>query len=197
MWERDASLPTVIEDAWSTSPGCNSLADLAQKITHTRGQLKEWSAEHFGRVTKEIRTKRNRLKKLWERPNSGGRDEEVRKISSDLDELLHREEMMWKQWPRVRWLAEGDRNTNFFHRKATWRQSKNTIKRIRGLNGNWTDDPGEIKEIANNFFRELYTKDSSVCPDDLLNLIHQPISALSKPLALMACRGASSNAIGL
>jgi hypothetical protein len=177
MWERDASLPTVIEDAWSASPGYNSLADLAQKITHTRGQLKEWSTEHFGRVTKEIRTKRNKLKKLWERPNFGGRDEEVRKINSDLDELLHREEMMRKQRSRVRWLAKGDRNTKFFHRKATWRQSKNTIKRIRGLNGNRTDDPEEIKEIANNFFRELYTKDSSVCPDDLLNLIHQPISA--------------------
>jgi hypothetical protein len=127
-------------------------------------------------VTKEIKNRRKRLKWLWNKPKNIARDEEVRKISSELDVLLQREEMMWKQRSRVAWLAEGDRNTKYFHRKATWRQSKNNIKRIRGLNGNWTYDPEEINELANNFFRELYTKDSAVCPDDLLSLIHEPIT---------------------
>jgi hypothetical protein len=72
----------------------------------------------------------------------------------------------------VKWLREGDRNTNFFHRKVNWRQSKNRIKRIRGTNENWTDDPIEIEAVASMFFQELYTKDDSVSLEELLNLIH-------------------------
>jgi hypothetical protein len=84
--------------------------------------------------------------------------------------------MMWRQRSRVNWLREGDRNTSYFHRKANWRPSKNRIKRIRGLNGNWTDDPKEVEEIATKFFENLYTKDHCVYPEEILDLLNSPIS---------------------
>lgn len=176
MWEREASLPEAIEDAWSSSPACSSLTELAQKIGKTRSHLSDWSKVNFGKVSKEIKTKRNKLKRLWEEQNSPSRDEAIRKISAELDELLHREEMMWRQRSRTSWLKEGDRNTKYFHRKASWRRTKNNIKRLRDINGDWTDDPDGIKNLANSFFKDLYTKDSSICPDDLINLIHATIS---------------------
>jgi hypothetical protein len=67
-------------------------------------------------------------------------------------------------------------NTRYFHRKANWRQTKNNIKRIRGLNGNWTDDPEEIKRMADDFFKKLYTRDTDVFPDDLLEHIQKSIN---------------------
>lgn len=130
---------------------------------------------------------------LWKQPRSEARDDEVRKISAELDELLHREEIMWRQRSRINCLREGDRNTSFFHRKSNWRQSKNSIKRIKGENGNWTDDPEEITKIANEFFKNLYTKDSTVCPEEILDLIHAPITEdINKEL----CREFSEDEIG-
>ena len=85
---------------------------------------------------------------------------------------------MWRQRLRVTWLREGDRNTNIFHRKANWRQSKNNIKRIRGLNGNSTDDPQEIKDLATNFFKNLFTRDASINPVDLLDICSAPTPEL-------------------
>ncbi|XP_071678521.1 uncharacterized protein [Lolium perenne] len=141
-----------------------------------RGHLKDWSALNFGKVAKEINKKRKHLTKLWRRTKTANRDSEIQRISSELDELLHREEMMWRQRSRIDWLKEGDRNTKFFHRKAKWRQNKNRISRIKDANGVWIDDPDEIKNLANEFFKNLYASDPTVCPVDLLNLIHSPIT---------------------
>jgi hypothetical protein len=41
-----------------------------------------------------------------------------------MEELLHKEEILWRQRSRALWLKEGDRNTSFFHRKAPGEQRK-------------------------------------------------------------------------
>jgi hypothetical protein len=138
----------VIEEAWNSMPECHSLEDLMHKIGDN---LKEWSIETFGKVTKDIRNKRKKLNKLWKKPKTVKRDEEIHKTNQALDELLQREEIMWRQRSRITWLKEGDRNTKNFHRKASWRQTKNKIKRLRDLNGQWTDDPEAIRELTHEF----------------------------------------------
>jgi hypothetical protein len=176
MWERDETLPHEIEETWNSMPDCHSLEDLMHKIGCTRDNLKEWSIETFGKVTKDIRNKRKKLNKLWKKPKTFKRDEEIHKTNQALDELLQREEIMWRQRSRITWLKEGDRNTKFFHRKASWRQTKNKIKRLRDLNGQWTDDPEAIRELTHEFFKKLYSKDANICPSELINLIDEVIS---------------------
>lgn len=58
MWERDSSIFDAIEEAWSASPGCSNLSDLMGKVNKTRGHLKVWNVEVFGKVTKEIKNRR-------------------------------------------------------------------------------------------------------------------------------------------
>jgi hypothetical protein len=43
---------------------------------------------------------------------------ELNVLKKQMDELLYKEEIMWLQPSRIAWLKEGDRNTNYFHRKA-------------------------------------------------------------------------------
>jgi hypothetical protein len=177
MWERDPELENVIEEAWTGTAPCSNLGDLANKINSTRAHLGEWSTKNFGNIAKQIKKLRRKIGKLWKKPKSDARDLAVGKYSTELDELLQREEMHWRQSSRINCLREGDRNTKYFHRKATWRQSKNRIKRIKGMNGNWTDDPGEIESMATSFFTDLYTKDHETDPGELIDKLQSSISA--------------------
>lgn len=99
----------------------------------------------------------------------------IKKLSKELDELLLREEMMWRQRSRVKELKEGDRNTKYFQRKATWRKKKNTITKLRDDLGNWVEDRKGIEDLATRFFKNLYTSDPGVVPFELIEL-HKNLS---------------------
>lgn len=44
-----------------------------------------------------------------------------KKLSSELDDSLAMEELLWKQRSRTDWLKKGDKNTAFFKAKSTQR----------------------------------------------------------------------------
>ena len=65
--------------------------------------------------------------------------EEIYETKVELNKLFSTEEVMWKQRSRNCWLQLGDRNTSFFHEKASKRQQQNTISRLMDSNGIWQD----------------------------------------------------------
>jgi hypothetical protein len=94
-----------------------------------------------------------------------------KRIEKEMDSLLEQEEIYWKQRSRIEWLREGDRNTNFFHRKSTWRKKKNTISKLKKDDGTFTNSVELMGEITTGFFKDLYTADGSVQPDIICNIL--------------------------
>ena len=78
--------------------------------------------------------------------------EERKKIYTEMDELLLKEEIMWKQRSCIDKIKWGDCNTKFFHRKALWRAKKNNISSLKRSDGSLMDNMEEIKGITNAFF---------------------------------------------
>lgn len=131
MWERHAALPDIIAKAW-TKRSARNLGEVAANLKDVMKDLREWSKNHFGQVSKEIETLRAELEML--QINNADRSAIKEKMYM-LDELLYREEMMWLQRSRIMWLKEGDQNTQYFHRKAVWRARKNLNRRLRKDDG--------------------------------------------------------------
>jgi hypothetical protein len=70
----------------------------------------------------------------------------------------------------------GGQNTKFFHMKAAGRAKKNKKRKLRVDDGHIIIDRKEMGNMARVFFQELYTKDHSVCPTELLHLIEPMIT---------------------
>ena len=69
-----------------------------------------------------------------------------------MDELLFKEEMLWKQRSRIDKIRWGDRNTKFFRDKATWRAKKFFISSLERNDGTATEDVAAVHSITNSFF---------------------------------------------
>ncbi|KAA3483880.1 reverse transcriptase [Gossypium australe] len=81
--------------------------------------------------------------------------------------LFNIEERYWAQRARIQWLREEDRNTHFFHVRATSRKKKNSIDRLKDSNGVWHEDCNEICDVAWNYFNNLFK--SSIIDDNSMN----------------------------
>lgn len=74
-----------------------------------------------------------------------------------LDQFLAIDEAYWKQRARSDWLHGGDRNTNFFHHKASSHNRNNFIKGIMSNSNNWVTNDQEITFIFKEYFTSLFS----------------------------------------
>lgn len=112
--------------------------------------------------------------------------EEVLVTSKKLDNLLLKQEIFWAQRSRVSWLKHGDRNTKFFHSKASQRRKRNFIHGIQDQHGNWVEDIGELAEVAINYFETIFHSGTCERMEECLNTVSQRMTTdmkeeLSKP----------------
>jgi len=90
-------------------------------------------------------------------PHRSGPSHVEIKITDRIVELQHREEVMWQQRSRIRWLTAGDKNTRFFHLRASQRRKKNKITSLKRPDGQVTEDAQEMGSLATNFYKSLFS----------------------------------------
>lgn len=72
-------------------------------------------------------------------------------------------ESLIKQRPRVKWILEGDRNTNFFHAIIESRRRQNQIL-VLNKEGILLEDVTDIKMEVRRFYEESYLKSNLIRP---------------------------------
>ncbi|KAL4383428.1 hypothetical protein GQ457_15G011540 [Hibiscus cannabinus] len=68
-------------------------------------------------------------------------------------------ELLWRQKSCSDWIHLGDRNTSYFHRKATLRKVRNRISSLKIRDGSWCDDEGILKDEAVAYYKSLFSLD--------------------------------------
>jgi hypothetical protein len=102
-----------------TSAGCSSsMEELKGKLSSISSDLAGCGEETFGSVRNQIRMLQRELSEMRSQPDRSGPSHVELKTVEFLNEMLHREEVMWRQRSRVQWLSEGDKNTCFFSHES-------------------------------------------------------------------------------
>ena len=99
-----------------------------------------WNSTEFGHLGKQISQLQKKLEWLELQPTSLDIIKDRRERRVELNCWLDKEDTMWKQRSRLNWFKEGDRNTRFFHAKASSRFQKNLIEGIYNDEGLWQED---------------------------------------------------------
>jgi hypothetical protein len=171
MWESHEGFPEHLAGSWNASEKSQNVAELKSKLQSVSHNLSTWGRETFGSVRLQIRTLQRDLAILRSQRGRVGPSMEEKEIVAKLEEVLQREEIMWRQRSRIQGLAEGDKNTRFFHLRASQRKNKNRIAALARADGTPTSNEKEMGALANGFYKQLYTSEGVSSMEEVLNCV--------------------------
>ena len=174
IWLTKNGCGDTVREAWMTHMPHSSYRLVLEKIKLCEEKLVEWSKHSFGSVKKQIEEKSKLLKRAEYAAAQGADYEAVRILRVEMNELLHKESLMWQQRARVLHLKSGDSNTRFFHNKASQRFRRNRIVGLLNESNSWCTDRSQIEDIVFPFYSSLFTSSRPADAHVVLEVI-QPL----------------------
>uniref|UniRef100_A0A803PQ54 Reverse transcriptase domain-containing protein n=1 Tax=Cannabis sativa TaxID=3483 RepID=A0A803PQ54_CANSA len=177
-WLTEPSFFTTVNNSWSSSnSGSNSnpLSSFLNKQSTCIVDIQTWN-KSFNSLSfriKDIDRQLNSISSLL--PASSEQLSEVSNLQSQLDSLLYKQEIFWKQRSKVHWLRAGDKNTKFFHHKASSRKKTNFIRNLTLDDGSVISNNAAIEAEICRFFSTLFHSQGS--SRDVVNLILSAVTS--------------------
>ncbi|KAH9695348.1 putative reverse transcriptase/RNA-dependent DNA polymerase [Citrus sinensis] len=160
MWSGYEKCREIVKQEWQKKSRWNEENPVElfnKKARESLGELQLWSKKEFGGRQKQLEQLQNKLKSIRHSFSHYDCGDELKKTENQIDNILQDEEIFWKQRSRADWLKEGDKNTKFFHAKASARRKKNRIGGILDEQGKWTEDSDEVERIFCEHFTTLFS----------------------------------------
>jgi hypothetical protein len=151
VWTRNADHINRVKSAWNTSHG-----NIADRLNYTLNALHNWGSNIFGILPRKIKKTQNELMEMQRLQEHQDITQQIVDKENELDRLLDGEEIWWKQRSGADWLQHGDKNTKFFHMKASQRKKRNTIRGLLHSEGVLQTNHDMIEEILLNHFKLLF-----------------------------------------
>ena len=84
---------------------------------------------------------------------------------------------MWHQWSKINWFQSRDRNTGFFHAKASSRQKKNDMEGLLDARGVWQENEEVMGEIVLDYYTDLFTSSNLIDFDAILGAMQPRVTS--------------------
>ncbi|KAK9178687.1 hypothetical protein WN943_027880 [Citrus x changshan-huyou] len=200
FWSSYEKCKEIVKHEWKDT-SCwskgNPVDLFKKKSNEALADLKLWSNNEFKGRQKKLKRLKDKLKMIREDSSHHESGDEIRKMERQIDNILLDEEIYWKQISRADWLREGDKNTKFFHSKASARKRKNIIVGLEDEQGIWNEKPEDVQNEMNMSLEQKFTKEeistalAQICPTKAPGPDGLPVAFL--PKALEFSQGRSDN----
>ncbi|XP_027122271.2 uncharacterized protein [Coffea arabica] len=125
-WLQHDGIQEVVKEAWNTPCEGTRWFKVKQKIRNCRVELLKWSSSKKGNSMERIKWCKNQIEDMKE-SNAENKKQKIQEMKGLLNMAYEDEETYWNQKARVRWLKEGDKNTQFFHATVKGRRRRNRL----------------------------------------------------------------------
>ncbi|KAH9741755.1 putative reverse transcriptase/RNA-dependent DNA polymerase [Citrus sinensis] len=170
MWSSYDTCKSIIKAEWENYgavKGGSPVMQFKAAAKSSLAQLKWWSEEEFGGRERKLKTLMKELQKAKQSKRQYEEANGIKQIEKQIHNILLEEEIYWRHGARANWLQAGDKNTKFFHSKATVRKRKNRIWGVENKEGSWTEDGEAVEREFCGYFQQLFT--SSKPSQDQMN----------------------------
>ncbi|XP_075478889.1 uncharacterized protein LOC142519745 [Primulina tabacum] len=153
-WATEADCSDVIMRGWNKQ---NTSLSLPSRLAKCLEILRTWAGDRFRKFPIQIRNKRMQLNALRTHDQGTLAGDRIGQLERDVEMLVTKDELYWKQRSRANWLAHGDRNSKYLHACASTHRAKNHIRGLVSSHGDWCTDTASMAEIVQNYFSDLFS----------------------------------------
>ena len=121
----DSECEDLVKRSWVVTGATTDGYPVQNKLNNCLKVLKEWHLKNYGRLNMEIDQAVKRLVISQSNCDGSPSFQHLDDLQNQVDGLLEKQEMYWRQCSKALWLEAGDRNTKFFHKKASNRRKAN------------------------------------------------------------------------
>ena len=157
MWLGDKGCGETVEGVWQIRYEELGSTRVIRKVEKCGQALTQWSKDCFGNVRIELEKKRKALVRAEKIALQRGYSDNLIQLKKEINLLMDKEERMWRQRSRTLYLKDGDRNTRFFHCRATQRRRRNLITGIKNQSNEWCTQLDQISAIFLEYYQELFS----------------------------------------
>ena len=118
-WLSDHTCSEVVEASWEERGVDDPATKVIRKIERCGRELKRWERDHFGNIRNTLKKKRKELTEAEKEAMRTGQNFKIQRLMGEITELMDKENRLWFQRSKVLWATQGDRNSKYFHSRAT------------------------------------------------------------------------------
>ncbi|CAN1238901.1 LINE-1 retrotransposable element ORF2 protein, partial [Linum grandiflorum] len=187
-WISNVEADSIISNSWrSSNPKGSKLFMFHSKLKDLRHNLVEWQKSGRTNSARKIIFLKDEINRI--KLGTSTNWDLIRNLESKLEQELRLEDSYWKTKARNQWLLQGDRNTKYFHRIASFNRNKMHIAKLKDDKGDVLTSEEDKQQLAINYFKRLFSSDippdffpGHLCPSLSKSVSNVQNAALIRPV---------------
>jgi hypothetical protein len=195
-WMLESNYNNMLRQSW------NRDGSIVTNLINVERNIKNWKFQTIDQVLHQKKALMGRIggiqRSLQSGRNRAGLKRLEQRLQWELNDILRKEELMWFQRSRAKWLMDGDRNTRYYHVKTVARRRKNNVIMLKDDNGQWIDDVTQLQNLSTDFYKKLFSDDQISRPWTNIGIKYpvldpEMLSKLAEPVSIEEVRRAVFN----
>ncbi|KAL5762021.1 hypothetical protein ACOSP7_018285 [Xanthoceras sorbifolium] len=174
-WVQDSECRALVEKSWAA---VDSGGDLGSRGGSVAVVLKDWNVSKRKTCDSELKSLKKELSDLFDWRTGMADFRRIKIVEDKIDGLLDLKERYWRQRSRTLWMKFGNKNTRFFHAKASQRRRKSKILGLMDNNRLWKTKIDDLESVIIGYFGRLFSSSSPSVSviDSVLSSVDKKVS---------------------